>query len=95
MAADERGELLVEYPDIFLTPEVADDIATGDTEVAPADGYGLGGGAIAGIEETDGFAAIREVFGHDAGVALACDDGGLFTEGVLVERQHLVVGEEA
>jgi len=55
----------------------------------------LCGEAVARVEEADRFAAVLEVFRHDAGLALAGDDGGLVAQRVLVEREHLVVGEEA
>src|ERR1700743_2146200 len=95
MTADVGGEFVFEDAEIFLPPAIADGVFAGDAEVAPTDDDLLSSSGIAGIEETDGFAAVRQILCHDACIALEGDDGGLFAEWILVDGEDLVIGEQA
>ena len=84
---DRGGELVGEGAKVFLAPEVADELGTGEAEVGPLDGEGVGVGAA--VEETDGEGAVIEGFGVDGvGYIVAGDAGGYEAKAVVRLCRH-------
>jgi len=52
------GELVFESAQVFLAPEVADDVFSFEAEVGPVQGYFLFRKTVAGVEESYGFGPV-------------------------------------
>ncbi len=46
------------------------------------------------VEESDGQGTVFHFFGPDFEVIGLCDAAGLFAQGILVDIEHFVIGEE-
>src|SRR6266704_3344946 len=81
------------FAEVFLGPEVADGGGkmSGIAEIFPRRGdIGVGGAAI---EKYDGATAVFQLFGPDFGVAVFADAAALHAEGILVDGDDFLVGE--
>ena len=91
MAGHRCRKPCLEDAQVLLPPEVANGLGAGETEVAPRHADFGGGGAD--VEQADGVRTVLQILDQNLVTAdfdLAC----LFAERVLVQFEHLVVGEQ-
>src|SRR4051794_5453353 len=92
MGGDDEPEFTHEFSEVFLPPQITDGPFAGKFKIGPVGGHG--GVVFTKVEETDCFRAILEVFGVNAEVAVFENGESLFAEGVLVNGEDFVVGEQ-
>ncbi len=91
MPADVGGEGGVLGAEVFLSPEVADCLGSGDAKVGPF--HGDVDGHFAAVDQTDGFGAVFEIAGPDfLAVTQIGNATGGFAEGILIDREDFIVG---
>ena len=84
--ANGGGELVVERAEVFLPPEIADDLLAADAEVGPL--HGDRRLDAAAVEQADGLRAVLHVLRPDFAVSVANQQRGLLAERILVDFQE-------
>jgi len=86
------GDGAVAFADVFLPPEVSDGLDAGEVELVEADGdFSVG---EPGVKEAEGPGSVGQGLGPYLAVAGAGDPSGFFAEGVLIDGEDFVVGNQ-
>ncbi len=92
MGRHARSIAVVESPERLLAPEITHPQFAGEIQVGPIDANVLR--KRAGVEKPDGMRTVLERFHIDKTAALPLHAHRRLPEGILVDLQHLVVGEQ-
>jgi len=86
-------ELFFVIPQIFLSPEVANTMFSGQTEFGPTDGDDLL--ALTSIAESHREAAIFHLLAQDEGVGGFADNAGTFAQRILIHLDDLRIAQDS
>src|ERR1022692_1633705 len=89
---DNELELIAELSEAFLPPKIPHRLLARDIEVRPFDSH-RHCAICAGVEQTDRFRAVFQIFCENANVTVLDDGRRLLAERVLTDGEHLVVFE--